>query len=70
MYALYTDNSILAGPDKNKIDDIISDMRKAKLNITEEGKLEDFLGVNIEQIPDGTIHLTQPHLINQILDDL
>ncbi len=70
MYALYTDDSILAGPDKNEIDDIISDMKKAKLDITEEGELEDFLGVNIERMADGTIHLTQPHLIDQILDDL
>jgi hypothetical protein len=70
MYALYTDDSILAGPNKNEINDIINNMRKAKLDITEEGKLEDFLGVNIERMADGTIHLTQPHLIDQILDDL
>jgi hypothetical protein len=27
MYAVYTDNSILAGPDKNEIDDIVKDMK-------------------------------------------
>jgi hypothetical protein len=70
MYALYTDDSILAGPDVDEINAIIADMRKAKLDITEEGELEDFLGVNIDRKPDGTIHLTQPHLIDQILDDL
>jgi hypothetical protein len=32
--------------------------------------LQDFLGVNIEKKTDGTIHLTQPHLIDQILEDL
>jgi hypothetical protein len=45
-------------------------MKKAKLDITIEGDLQDFLGVNIEQKEDGTIHLTQPHLIDQILEDL
>jgi hypothetical protein len=70
MYALYTDDSILAGPDVDEINEIISDMRKAKLDITEEGELEDFLGVNIDRKADGSIHLTQPHLIDQILDDL
>jgi hypothetical protein len=70
MYALYNDNSILAGPDKNEIDTIIKDMPAAKLYITEEGELKDFLGANIERIPDGSIHLTKPHLIDQILDDL
>jgi Reverse transcriptase (RNA-dependent DNA polymerase) len=29
MYVLYTDDSILAGPDKAKIDKVINDIRKA-----------------------------------------
>ena len=70
MYVLYTDDSILAGPDESEIEQIIKDMKKAKLDITIEGDLQDFLGVNIDRKPDGTIHLTQPQLIDQILDDL
>ena len=70
MYALYTDDSILTGPDKGEIDKIIEQMRKIGLNITDEGNLEDFLGVNINRQEDGTVHLTQPHLIDQILNDL
>ena len=45
-------------------------MRKIKLDITEEGTLEDFLGVIIDRKKDGTIHLTQPLLIDSILKDL
>jgi transposase InsO family protein len=70
MYILYTDDSILAGPDEKEIDQIIKDMKKAKLDITIEGDLQDFLGVNIDRKEDGSIHLTQPHLIDQILKDL
>ena len=70
MYALYTDDSILAGPDEEELNKVIEQIRQAGLNITEEGNLEDFLGVNIEEKSDGTIHLTQPHLIDQILKDL
>jgi lipoate synthase len=70
MYILYTDDSILAGPDEAKINQIIKEMRAAKLDITVEGGLEDFLGINIEHKANGTIHMTQPHLINQILKDL
>jgi hypothetical protein len=70
MYALYTDDSILAGPDQKEINQIIKEMEKVKLDITVEGDLQDFLGVNIERMPDGSINLTQPHLIDQILDDL
>ena len=70
MYLLYTDDSILAGPDKNEIDKIISDIRGAGLDITEEGDIQDFLGVNITRNEDGTILLHQPHLVDEILHDL
>ena len=70
MYTLYTDDSILAGPDPTEIDDTLKLMRRSKLDITEEETLEDFLGVNIDRKSDGTIHLTQPHLIDNILGDL
>jgi hypothetical protein len=67
---LYTDDSILAGPDEEEINQIIRDIRGAGLNIAEEGDIQDFLGVNIERKKDGTVHLTQPHLIESIVKDL
>ena len=71
LYVLYTDDSILAGPDKAEIKQIIDDIQNiAKLNITIEGDLQDFLGVNIDCHEDGTTHLTQLHPINQILKEL
>ena len=71
LYVLYTDDSLLAGSDANEIDSIIRQLKtKAKLDITVEGDMADFLGVSIDRREDGTIHLTQPHLIDQILTDL
>jgi hypothetical protein len=71
MYVLYTDDSLLAGPSKTEIDAIIKELKeKAKLEITVEGDLADFLGMSIERKSDGTIHISQPHLIDQILNDL
>ena len=67
MYALYTDDSILAGPRPKEIDHSIYLLCEKKLDTTEEGTLEDFLGVNIDRRSDGRIHLTQPHLIASIL---
>jgi hypothetical protein len=64
MYVLYTDDSILAGPDKDEINRVIEDIRKAKLDIMVEGDIQDFLGINIVRKEDSTIHLTQPHLID------
>jgi Reverse transcriptase (RNA-dependent DNA polymerase) len=62
---LYTDDSLLAGPDEKEIQSIIEELqRKAKLTITVEGDLADFLGVHIDRQSNGTIHLSQPHLID------
>jgi hypothetical protein len=40
------------------------------LAITVKGDLADFFGVNIDRKSDGTIHLTQPYSIDQIIHDL
>jgi hypothetical protein len=70
MYVLYTDSLLLAGPSQKEIDQIVIDLKKAKLDITDEGNIEDFLGININIRKDGTVHLTQLHLIDQILKTL
>ena len=73
IFILYTDDSIILGPDEAEIDNLIDKMKQAGLDLTVAGKLEDFLGVNIkekqgEQGPE--FHLTQPRLIESILQDL
>jgi hypothetical protein len=70
MYILYTDDSILAGPDKEEIEQIIKDIQNTGLDITREGDIKDFLGINIKKLKKGGIEFTQPHLIDQILNDL
>ena len=70
LYVLYTDDSILAGPNREELEQVIEDIKKSGLNITVEGDLQDFLGVRIDRMEDGGISLTQPQLIDQILKDL
>lgn len=70
VYVLYTDDSILAGPDGAELDQILEEIKATGLDITSEGGSNDFLGVNIDRHKDGTIHLTQTRLINSILQDL
>ena len=48
IYVLYTDNSILVGPDEDEKDQIIGDIQRANLYITKEGDIQEFLGVNIK----------------------
>ena len=70
MYVLYTDDSILAGPDSAELDDIMKQIRDVGLKITSEGGIEDFLGINVDKQEDGSYLLTQTRLIDSILDDL
>jgi hypothetical protein len=58
------------GPNPKELDSIIEDIKKTKLDLTIEGDISDFLGVKIDYKMDGTIHLTQPLLINSILKEL
>ena len=70
VYVLYTDDSILAGPDLEELKRLTKRMEEVGLVLTVEGDITDFLGVNIKRHPDGTFELTQPHLIEQVLKDL
>jgi hypothetical protein len=44
IYVIYTDDSILAAPNKSEIDEVIQDIWRAKLDITVEGDLKRFPG--------------------------
>ena len=70
LYVLYTDDSILTGPTQEELLSIVKEIKSTGLKVTVEGDIGDFLGVNINHKEDGTIELTQPHLIDSILQDL
>ena len=61
---LCIDNSILAGLNKDKINKIINNIEKCKLNILVLGNIKDFLGVNITKEEDGCLYMCQPYLID------
>jgi len=69
-YVLYTGDSILTRPDLKELDRIIQEMKWVGLELTVEGDISDFLGVNIQRHDDMKVHLTQPHLIDSILEEL
>ena len=70
IYVLYTDNSILFASTQKEVDNCIADIQAVGLNVTIEGNVKDFLSVNIERHPDGTVKFVQSHLINIILKAL
>ena len=70
MYTLYIDDSLLGAPTCHELDKAIKAIKDAKLQITLEGDLADFLGVKIERKSPKEMIFTQPHLIDDILNDL
>ena len=70
VFVLYTDDSILAGPNEDELNQIVEEMSRSGLNLTIEGELSDFLGVKIERLSNGNFKMSQPHLIQDILREL
>ena len=70
MFILYTDESIIAGPNQQDLDAVVEDTKKENMVVIVEGTLEEFLGVNTKRRKDGSIYLTQPHLIEHTVNDL
>ena len=65
VFIVYTDDTILLGPDKDEIDLLVKSFK-----IEDQGDLSYYLGIKIERKPDGTLEWTQPTLIQSILKDL
>ena len=63
---IYTDDTIITGPNKLLIDTAIADIASTFV-ITHSPYVDDFLGVNIDYREDGDILLTQPILIGKII---
>ena len=76
---IYTDDGILIGPTSKHIDEAIAILQAPitkkgekfrAFKMTDEGDLADYLGVKIEYLKGGAIKLSQPHLIQTILNEL
>lgn len=68
-FMVYTDDGIFCGPDEIEIAQCMVELGK-RFEITDEGDIDEYLGVKVTRLPDGTITLTQPHLIDSIIADL
>ena len=71
VFLVYIDDCIIC-PDGRSIDAVVADLRACPRNFTidDQGDIGDFLGIQIQKRSDGTILLTQPHLIDSIIKDL
>jgi hypothetical protein len=63
------DDGILCGASASEIRTIVKEMGEL-FNITDEGEIDAHLGVKISRPTPDAIELTQPHLTQQILDNV
>ena len=67
---VYVDDCIiLQKKDSKAADNLIRDLQEGneKFEFTDDGNLEKYLGVDVKKNPNGSIELTQKHLIQRLL---
>ena len=76
IFFVYVDDVCFISPNKESVEKAISDLKKPSLakhkyDIEDRGDISDYLGINFRrEKKDGTLHLTQPQLIDQILEEV
>jgi hypothetical protein len=66
---IYVDDTILCSKSKMHLEKAIRDI-ESKFKIQEVGDIQDFLGVHVEKTSEGGFKLTQPHLVDSILEEV
>ena len=70
IYVLYTNDSILTGPTNKQLLLTTDRIKGTGLKLTNKEDIKDSFRINIYRLKNGTINMCQPHLIQQVLDDL
>ena len=66
---VYVDDMLVVSPNEREIQHFIRDLGK-NYTLTDEGPVDEYLGVKIERLKDGRVRMTQPKLTDQIISDL
>ena len=67
LMVLYVDDAGIAAPNRAIIDELIQQLRDMDFDLDIEGDFNSYLGIGIEEFPDGSRHMTQSGLIKKIL---
>ena len=72
LLLVYIDDCIVFRPDAQAINQVVTDLRSCpqQFTVDDQGDVGDFLGIQIKWHDDGSVHLSQPQLIDSIIKDL
>ena len=65
----YVDGCLIIADEESKIDMLVKSLHGGKENFvfTDEGSIDKYLGVDINQLDDSSFEMTQPFLIERVL---
>ena len=66
----YADDVIFTSADPKEVDKVIQKLKDPGLDLEDQGDIADYLGINFVYGKDGTIIMSQPQLIDQIIEDV
>ena len=69
VFLVYIDDCIVFGPDNRSINAVVKDLHACshRFTVDDQGDIGDFLGIQVQKLSDGSIKLTQPQLIDDII---
>ena len=72
IFFFYVDDGIFVSPDSKEVDKVIKELKDPAigLDLEDQGDIADYLGINFNYGKDVTIIMSQPQLIDQIIEDV
>ena len=67
LMILYVDDAGIAAPSRTNVEEFVEELRAEGFELEIEGDFTECLGIGIEEMPDGTRHMTQKGLIEKIV---
>ena len=67
LLIVYVDDACIISPNNKQIDAEIRSLKES-YDLTDDGELLDYLGTRFTPQKDGSVLLTQPRMIDRILD--
>jgi histone deacetylase 1/2 len=65
---IYCDDTLMLGPDAKELDEVFT-LLEFTFTISDEGNINDYLGIRVTRTDDGKMMFTQPQLIDSIISD-
>jgi len=69
VMGVYIDNCFIISPGDNEVLKVYTDLQ-AEFEVTNEGQIAEYLGVKVERLENQTMKLSQPLLIQQVLEEM